>query len=168
MSVLNRAKIEADYSSLLNLRGDALDDKRAECPHCKSTSYCKNGKDKGSRKYKCKDCKRGFTEYAGTWINGIHRKHLIPSFMKTLETNLSLIKSAKEVGISETTSFNWRHKFLSAQEPDSNEEKPFKGITETDETYYHHSQKGNKCAHRKARSRGGRPSRGITNMRQLF
>ena len=163
ITVLNRAKIDSDYTSLLKLRGDALDDKRAECPHCNSSSYIKNGKDKGSRKYKCKDCKRGFTEYTGTWINGIHKKHLIPSFMKTLESNLSLIKSAKAVGIAETTSFYWRHKFLSSQEPDYEEENTFKGITESDETHYHHSQKGNKCTHRAPRSRGGRPSRGITN-----
>ena len=148
---------------MLKLRGDALDDKRAECPHCTSSHYSKNGKDKGSRKYICKDCKRGFTEYTGTWIHGIHKKDLIPLFMKTLESSLSLVKSSKEIGISEVTTFNWRHKFLSSQESNDQQEKPFKGITETDETYYHHSQKGKKCNHRKARSRGGRPSRGITN-----
>jgi len=160
---LNSTKTASDYSSLLNLRGDALDDKRAECPHCKSFNYIKNGRDKGSRKYKCKDCKCGFTEYTGTWINGIHKKHLIPLFMKTLESSLSLVKSSNEIGISEPTVFSWRHKFLSSQEPNEEEEKPFKGITETDETFYHHSQKGKKCDHRAARSRGGRPSRGITN-----
>jgi len=163
LKALNSIKIEADYSSLLRLRGDSLDDKRSECPHCMSSIFSKNGKDKGCRKYICKDCKRGFTEYTGTWINGIHKKHLIPLFMKTLESSLSLIKSAKEIGISEVTSFNWRHKFLSSLEPDYEEEKSFKGITEADETYYHHSQKGKKCTHRIARNRGGRSSRGITN-----
>ena len=151
------------YNSLLKLRGDALDDKRAECPYCKSFNFSKNGKDKGCRKYKCKDCKGGFTEYTGTWISGIHKKHLIPLFMKTLESSLSLVKSSKEIGVAELTVFNWRHKFLSSQEPVDNQEKPFKGITEADETYYHHSQKGKKCIDREARSRGGRPSRGITN-----
>jgi transposase-like protein len=162
LTALNSIKIEADYSSLLRLRGDSLDDKRAECPHCMSSSFSKNGQDKGCRKYKCKVCKRGFTEYTGTWINGIHKKHLIPMFMKTLEASLSLIKSSKEIGISEVTVFNWRHKFLSSQEH-SEQEKAFKGITEADETYYYHSQKGKKCNHRRARGRGGRPSRGITN-----
>lgn len=160
---LNRTKIASDYSSLLKLRGDALDDKRAECPHCNSSSFCKNGIDKGCRKYKCKDCKRGFTEYTGTWINGIHKKELIPLFMKTLESSLSLVKSSTEIGISEPTVFSWRHKFLSSQEPNSKEEKPFKGITEVDETFYQHSQKGKRCIDRKARNRGGRTSRGITN-----
>ena len=160
---LNRSKIASDYSSLLKLRGDALDDKRSECPHCKGFNFIKNGKDKGARKYKCKDCKRGFTEYTGTWINGIQKKHLIPLFMKSLESSLSLVKSSNVIGISEPTAFTWRHKFLSSQEPDYKVEKPFKGITEVDETFYHHSQKGKQCTHRAARSRGGRPSRGITN-----
>lgn len=159
---LNRSKIASDYSNLLKLRGDSLDDKRAECPYCKGFNFSKNGKDKGSRKYKCKDCKRGFTEYTGTWINGVHKKHLIPLFMKTLEVSLSLVKSSKEIGISEPTVFSWRHKFLSSQEADDDQEKPFKGITEIDETFYHHSQKGKQCTSRAARKRGGRLSRGIT------
>ena len=33
---LSRIQIESNYSSLLQLRGDYLDDKRSECPHCKS------------------------------------------------------------------------------------------------------------------------------------
>lgn len=163
LAELNRSKISSDYSSLLKLRGDALDDKRAECPYCKGFNFCKNGKDKGCRKYKCKDCKRGFTEYTGTWISGIHKKHLIPLFMKSLESSLSLVKSSTEIGISEPTVFSWRHKFLSSQESNPEEEKPFKGITEVDETFYHHSQKGKRCIDREPRNRGGRSSRGITN-----
>lgn len=127
------------------------------------SNFSKNGKERGCRKYICKDCKRGFTEHTGTWVNGIHKKHLIPLFMKTLESSVSLVKSSKEIGISQVTAFHWRHKFLSSQESYCEEENPFKGITEVDETYYHHSQKGKKCNHRIVRSRGGRPSRGITN-----
>lgn len=163
LSNLTGVNTEKDYDSLLKLRGDALDDRRAECPYCTSFNFSKNGKEKGCRKYKCKDCKRGFTEYTGTWISGIHKKHLIPLFMKTIETSLSLVTSSKELGVAELTVFNWRHKFLSSQQPIDDHEKPFKGITEVDETFYHHSQKGKKCIDREARGRGGRPSRGITN-----
>ncbi len=82
--------------------------------------------------------------------------------MKTLESNLSLIKSSKKIGLNAGTIFKWRHKFLSSQES-VGEQKPFKGITEVDETFYLHSQKGTKCKHRAPRKRGGRPSKGITN-----
>ena len=154
LKVLSQIQIESDYGKILQLRGDALDDKRSECPGCQSSNYYKNGKDKGSRKYKCKDCNRGFTEYTGTWINGIHKKHLIPIFMKTLESSFSLVKSSKQVGVCEPTVFSWRHKFLSSQDANDDDEKPFKGITEVDETFYQHSQKGKKCTHREARNRG--------------
>ena len=33
---LSSIQIESDYTELLQLRGDALDDKRSECPHCQS------------------------------------------------------------------------------------------------------------------------------------
>ena len=59
--------------------------------------------------------------------------------MKTLESNLSLINSSKKIGLNAGT------------------------ITEVDETFYLHSQKGTKCKHRAPRKRGGRPSKGITN-----
>lgn len=159
---LNRIRLSSDYSDLFKLRGDALDDRRGSCPHCQSNSYIKQGKEKGSRRYKCKNCTKRFTEHTGTWINGIHKKHLIPEFMKTVELGLSLKEASKRIGIDAFTVFQWRHKFLSSCES-LESEKPFNGITESDETYFLHSQKGKKCEHRQARCRGGRPSRGITN-----
>ncbi len=84
-----------DYESILSMRGDALDAKSAECPHCNSSNYCKNGNDKKSRRYKCNDCNRTFTEYTGTWINGIHQKELIPGFLRTMERSLSLKNTCK-------------------------------------------------------------------------
>lgn len=159
---LSRIRLSSDYTILFKLRGDALDDRRGECPYCQSNFYIKNGKQKGSRRYKCKKCLKRFTEHTGTWINGIHKKHLIPEFMCTIELGLSLIKASKKIGVDAFTVFKWRHKFLSSCEP-LEVKKPFNGITESDETYFLHSQKGKECNHRKARCRGGRPSRGITN-----
>lgn len=158
---LGRIKLGGAYSSILQSRGDSLDDRRSECPYCQGANYYKNGTDKGSRRYKCKDCNRAFTEFTGTWIAGIHKKDKIPEFMKALEHNLSLIKSSKETGLDPSTVFQWRHKFLSSHE-NLLDEKPFKGITEADETYYLHSQKGCECEHRPPRSRGGRPTRGLS------
>ncbi len=150
-----------DYGEILSLRGDSLDARAAECPHCDSHNYCKNGKDKGSRRYKCNDCGRTFTEYTGTWMSGIHQKDLIPAFLRTMERSLSLKKTSKEIEISEVTAFNWRHKLLSAVQ--QKEKSPFKGITETDETFYTHSQKGKRCTEREPRKRGGSKSRGISD-----
>jgi transposase-like protein len=162
ISDLNGLCVDTEFNKILGLRGDALDDRRSECPHCKSASYVKNGVDKGSRKYKCKDCKRGFTEFTGTWVAGLHKKHKIPEFLKALEHKLSLVNSGKEVGLDPSTIFTWRHKFLSAHQ-NMSDQKSFKGITESDETLYLHSQKGTPCKHRAPRKRGGRPTSGHTN-----
>ena len=43
------------------------------------------------------------------------------------------------------------------------EKSSFKGITETDETFYTHIQKGKRCTERKPRKRGGSNSRGISD-----
>jgi len=40
-----------------------LDNKLGCCGHCGHKKYVKFGVDKGSQRYKCKSCKRSFTEY---------------------------------------------------------------------------------------------------------
>ena len=78
-----------------------------------------------------------------------------------MEKNLSLKRTSKELNIDEGAAFNCRHKLLSATQ--QKEYSSFKGITETDETFYTHSQKGKKCTERKPRKRGGLKSRGISD-----
>lgn len=150
-----------DSVSLLKARGDILDNKGAECPHCGSCHYSKYGSDKGSRRYRCAECKRTFTEYTGTWVSGIHNKEVIPEFLRTMESELSIIKTSKKVGIDVGTVFRWRHKLLSAVEV--TEDTEFKGITESDETFFLESQKGKKCTTREPRKRGGGKKKGISN-----
>lgn len=152
--------ISGNYSKLIQIRGDALDDKRAECPYCESSHYIKAGIDKKSRRYKCKGCLRTFTEFTGTWLSGIHVKNKIPAFIKTLELSLSLIKTGKSLDINPGTAFRWRHRFLSAMKQSST--SCFKGITESDETFFLHSQKGKKCLERSPRSRSKKKKAGIT------
>ncbi|WP_034256709.1 IS1/IS1595 family N-terminal zinc-binding domain-containing protein, partial [Arenibacter latericius] len=58
-------------------RRHLLDNMMGECPHCGHTKYVRFGKDKGAQRYKCKSCKRSFTEYTGTWMAGLHKKDKI-------------------------------------------------------------------------------------------
>ena len=148
------------YVDIIKMRGNALDDRRGECPYCNGYHYIKAGVDKNSRRYKCKDCKRTFTEFTGSWLAGIHKKQRIPAFLKTLELNLSLVKTGKDLSIDPGTAFRWRHRFLSAMFQETTGH--FKGITESDETFYLHSQKGKKCVHRPPRSRSEKKGAGIT------
>ena len=146
---------------VLESRRHKLDDKIGSCPHCSSKKYRKHGKDKGSQRYYCNDCKRTFTEHTGTWLAGIHKKELIYEYLKLMVQELSLDKIKKRMGINKKTAFDWRHKVLSSLEATGS--GTFTGITESDDTFFLQSSKGHKVEGRKPRKRGGSATkRGIS------
>ena len=149
-----------DYVSL---RKTQLINKQVGCPYCKSPGYIRYGKDKGSARYKCKNCKRTFTEHTGTWLAGLHKKELVNEYIELMHQGKSLDKIKQELRINKKTAFDWRHKILASIE-DSQQSK-FTGIVESDETFFLQSDKGKrKGLDRTARKRGGHSSsRGISN-----
>lgn len=86
------------------------------CPHCNSTKLSRHGFDRGTQRYRCKYCHKTFKATIGRPTHGIHKKEKITSYLKALQTGLSVRKAAKQVGISKNTSFQWRHRFLSSLE----------------------------------------------------
>lgn len=143
-------------------RREMLDNKQAECPHCGHPKYVKFGIDKGAQRYKCKSCKRNFTEYTGTWMAGIHKKNKIDAYMQLMLEEKSLDKIKEELGINKKTAFDWRHKILSSLE--DIDKDTFSGITESDETFLLFSEKGQRALARKGKKRGGgSKKRGISN-----
>lgn len=143
-------------------RREILDNKQGECPHCGHTKYVKYGVDKGAQRYKCKSCKRNFTEYSGTWMAGIHKKNKIDDYMVLMLEEKSLDKIKVELNINKKTAFDWRHKILSSLE--DVDKDSFSGITESDETFLLFSEKGKRTLSRKGKKRGGRSkSKGISN-----
>ncbi len=147
-------------SDLCLTRRQLLDDKRGCCSHCQSTKYHKHGIDKGSQRYKCKDCGRTFTEYSGTWMDGLHKKELVSDYISLMEQELSLDKIKDRLGINKKTAFDWRHKILSGlQQADT---APFEGITESDDTFFRFSEKGSANLKRNPRKRGGGAKRGTS------
>jgi hypothetical protein len=64
----------------------------------------------------------------------------------------SLDKTSKKLKINKKTAFDWRHKILASFEQDTGED--FEGIVESDETFFEHSQKGNRHLSRPPRKRG--------------
>jgi transposase-like protein len=169
LSIEERASLLADieketekHSSILSKRRENLNNRISFCPHCSSKKYHKHGIDKGSQRYFCVSCKRTFTEYTGTWLSGIHKKELIPDYLKLMEQELSLDKIKVSLGINKKTAFDWRHKVLSGLE--NTDKGSFKGITESDDTFFLQSSKGSKLLDRKPRKRGGPANkRGINN-----
>lgn len=143
-------------------RRELLDNKQGNCPHCEHGKYVKYGIDKGSQRYKCKSCKRNFTEYTGTWLARIQRKDKVDAYINLMLQEKSLDKIKSELSINKKTAFDWRHKILSSlEETDKN---VFTGITESDETFILFSEKGKRNLSRKGKKRGTKAkTKGISN-----
>lgn len=150
---IENAPSPEDAISPCDYRRHLLDNKQGACPHCGHTSYVKFGVDKGAQRYKCKSCKRNFTQYTGTWMAGLHKKEKIEAYLNLMLEQKSLDKIKVELKMNKKTAFDWRHKILSSLR--HTDEGPFKGITESDETFFRHSKKGSAVKERKSRKRGG-------------
>lgn len=143
-------------------RREMLNNKQGSCPHCGHPKYVKLGFDKGAQRYKCKSCKRNFTEYTGTWMAGIHKKDKIDEYMLLMLEEKSLDKIKKELKINKKTAFDWRHKILSSIE--ETDKESFTGITESDETFMLFSEKGKRSLSRKGKKRGTKAKkRGVSD-----
>ena len=54
--------------NLLTIGEEYLNNRIGSCPHCSSSKYTKDGHEKsGVQRYRCKECKRSFNSYTGTW-----------------------------------------------------------------------------------------------------
>jgi transposase-like protein len=78
---LTKVTVKEDYKSI---RQDKLINKQVGCPHCNSLKYYRYGKDKGSMRFKCKECNRTFTEHTGTWLTGLHKKELVNDYLELM------------------------------------------------------------------------------------
>jgi hypothetical protein len=81
------------------------------------------------------------------------RKDRFDAFAKCLSDGLTVRESAKRLGISVSTAFRWRHRFLQAV----TNQHPARvgGVLEVDETYFRRSDKSEKGLSREPRKRGG-------------
>jgi transposase-like protein len=150
--VVSLTQSHKNNSKVINSRCHALINKQEVCPHCSGTHYFRYGKMRGSQRFKCKSCGRTFTEYTGTWLDGIHKKSLAGPYLSLMIEQKSLDKISKRLHINKKTAFDWRHKILSSYEQDTGD--GFEGIVESDETFFEHSEKGNRHLKRLARKRG--------------
>lgn len=128
------------------------------CPKCTSSQIVGNGKSpKGVQRYLCHGCKKSFSSTTGkVWYN-LQKKDKLTSYLHCLLSGYSIRKSGEQVGISLKTSFDWRHKLLKSFANISSDK--FSGIVESDETYFLHSQKGEKKLNRPSRKRGNTANR---------
>lgn len=116
------------------------------------------------QRYRCKDCRKNFTDITSTPLYRTHKPDKWLDFIKCMLEGYSLRKSAELIGdVHFVTLFYWRHKVLSALK--QMDFSTFSGIVEMDETYFLYSEKGKRnIKGRKPRKRGGTSTfRGISH-----
>lgn len=149
-------------ASVCSSLSEAQESTKVCCSYCSSTDIRANGKYNSVQRYYCKSCCRYFRETTGKVSFGLKKGHLLKVYLYHMLMGLSIKKCAEETGICIQTSFDWRHKILSAFEqsvPDG-----FKGIVESDDIFFLESNKGSKELTRPARKRGDKATkRGISN-----
>jgi len=148
-----------DLPSLRNKSLSIIEDSSIiECPYCKRTNIFKNGKQKGTQRYKCKSCNRNFKATTGKAFYGIKKRAKFDEYKRImLKEGLQPLKQmSSRLGISHQTAFDWRHKILSSI---NRETENFNGITEIDDLWFLYSQKGRQGL-KYSRKRGGSKRKG--------
>ena len=133
------------------------------CTHCNSKQVVRFGKYKVKvgkkeverQRYRCKECKKTFTDVTNTPLYRTHKPDKWINFIECMLEGHSLRKSAELIGgVHFVTLFYWRHKVLAALK--QMDFDTFSGIVEMDETYFLYSEKGKRnIKERKPRKRGG-------------
>lgn len=112
------------------------------CPHCGSKNFIKYGLKSDMQRYMCKTCKKTFNSLTGSPLAHLHKKGLWLKYALCLVSAYSVRKSAKICGVSKTTAFRWRHRFLENAKniiPDN-----LNGVVESINVIFAYSEKGNK------------------------
>lgn len=126
------------------------------CPHCKSKLFVKNGSVKGHRRYKCKECNKSFGNFTGTVYSGIKKIEKFIKYRNILFTDgiIPLQTMCSKIGISNQTSFDWRHKLIGSI---AESKEKFKDDTQIDDIWFSYSQKGRKKLKYSKKRGGGKP-----------
>ena len=134
----------------------------ARCPHCQCQRLVRNGHASGLQRFKCRGCARTFNALTSTPMARLRMKDKWPDQQEVLRQGLSVSKAAGTLGVSPSTAFRWRHRFLQQAQPVKASD--LVGVVEADETYFLRSSKGQKVVGRKSRKRGGKASkRGLSD-----
>ena len=110
------------------------------CPHCAGERVVKNGNAHGLQRYKCRDCGKTFNVLTGTPLAGLHMKGKWLEQVAVLRDGATLTQAMARLAVARTTALRWRHRFLAA--PKTVQAHVLGGITETDETFFLYSNKG--------------------------
>ncbi len=123
-----------------------------KCPHCKERHIHRHGMARGLRRYKCLACARTFNALTDTPLARLRKRDRWLKYADALNASESVRAAAVRAGVNASTSFRWRHRFLSARK--DLRDHQLTGIVEVDECFILASRKGERQLPRKARKRG--------------
>ena len=125
-----RSKIsDPDFSTRVRAREDRLNRERI-CIHCQAKGAVTFRKVAGLLQFRCsaEDCRRTYTALSGSQPSGLRLKDKWEVYQHCLKQQLTLKRAATLCGISETTAFKWRHRFI----PEAAEDVLLKDADEMD------------------------------------
>ena len=125
-----------------------------KCAHCASDQVVKNGHNRGLQRYCCRACGKTFNATTGTPLAKLHSKERFFQQGECLAKGMTVRDAAAALGVSVSTAFRLRHRFLQAVQ--SHQPHQVCGLLEADETYFRQSQKGSRKMTRPSRGRGGK------------
>lgn len=82
------------------------------CPRCGETRVTRWGHFGARQRYRCKVCRRTFSDLTGTPAAYSKKLLLWSAYARCMAEGLTVRKSAARVGIATTTAFRWRHALL--------------------------------------------------------
>lgn len=129
----------------------------SSCPHCQSSEGRPWGSSSGLPRYRCKSCGKTSNPLTGTPMARLRKRSLWQTYAEALTQSLTVRRAAKHCGISKSTAFLWRHRFLSRIADHQAQHES--GIVEADETFFLESFKGRRELPRPPRRRGGSAKR---------
>lgn len=148
-SVLAQLNAEESREAIV----DELEQKHNhQCPHCRSGRLGRWGRQSGLQRFRCRDCGKCFNALTGTPLARLRRKERWADYSQALIEGLTVRKAAKRCGVAKSTSFRWRHRFLTALA--DLKATGLTGIVEADETYFPLSFKGSRHLPRPPHRRG--------------
>jgi transposase-like protein len=122
------------------------------CPRCRDEHATRWGTFSGRQRYRCRACRRTFSDLTGTPVAYSKKLELWPSYCATLADGLSVRRTATLLGIHPATAFRWRHALLRGLVQQDDE--VLEGLVELAFVRFVPSEKGSRTLDRPARERG--------------
>ena len=112
-------KSDVNYENLEKLipqllKVDLYKDRKFECcPHCQSKLFTRNGKYNGIQRYRCKECKKTFSNTTNSlWYYSKKDSNIWIKYIELFLQRKTLRECSSELKLNLATSFYWRHKIL--------------------------------------------------------